>query len=99
MSKIKSKTYIESNHIKNNYKNSVGKMTHDEIYKEYNKLRLLLNMMRIGHKKGLEPYMKGRDNIKMIKYKYNIICNEITKRHYSILGKDYKRYNARYKSL
>lgn len=91
------KDYTKSNHTKNNFKDFISKATHQELLKEYNKLNLLLQMMKVGHMKGLPTHEKGQENITIVKYKYNLICQEITKRNYSIMNNKFNKSNVRYK--
>ena len=92
--KLKENHYEESKHTHNEYKKFLLKATHDEILKEYNKLVLLMQMMKHKGLNSIKPYpdkVVKADNIKVIKYKYNMICQEITNRNYSIMNKDYKK--------
>jgi hypothetical protein len=101
MSKIKTITYNESNHTKNNYKKKIGTMDYNEVLSEYNKLRILMSMMKHTGVNSVKPYpdkSKQQENIKVIKYKYNMICQEITRRRYTIMNENYRRYNERYHS-
>lgn len=100
--KLHTNNYQEGKHTYNEYKKFLLKATHPEILKEYNKLLLLMNMMKHKGVNSIKPYpdktLKA-DNIRIIKYKYNMICQEINKRNYHILNKNYKMNNSRYKSL
>jgi hypothetical protein len=96
---IRVRDYTKSKHTKNNYLDSIKKFTREELFKEYNKLQLLLNMMRVGHMKGLSPYTKGQDNIQIIKWKYNVISQEITNRNFKVQQLDYRsKTRGNYKS-
>lgn len=90
MSKIKSN--IVMNHTKNNYKKLLKDMNYQEIFSEYNKLNLLLQIMNKNKTANLNK--KNQENIKVIKYKYNLLCQEITKRQYHIMNENYKPKNA-----
>lgn len=96
---IRVRDYTTSKHTKNNYLDSIKKFTRDELFKEHNKLSLLLSMMRVGHMKGLSPYTKGQDNIEIIKWKYNVLSQEITNRNYRVDKLDYhSKTRGNYKS-
>lgn len=90
MSKIKSN--IVMNHTKNNYKKTLKDMNHQEILSEYNKINLLLQIMNKDRSANLNK--KNQENIRIIKYKYNLLCQEITLRQYHIMNENYKSKNA-----
>jgi hypothetical protein len=89
------KDYTKSNHTRNNYRRFVKSAKHEELLSEYNKIGLLIQMMKVGNMKGMKPYEKGRDNIDILKYKYNLVCQEMTVRNYrTIRSEDRKRYTS-----
>ena len=97
--KRKENNYQNSNHLHKNYPKTIQQMNYAEILSEYNKIRLILQMMRHTGRGSIKPYpdrQTRQDNIRVIKYKYNIICQEITKRGYQIMQKDYRKHNVRY---
>lgn len=99
--KIKENNYLESKHTKNEYQKFLQKATHGEILSEYQKLILIMQMMRHRGINSIKPYpdkKNKQDNIDIIKYKYNLLCQEITKRDYKIMEKNYHKPNVRYKS-
>jgi hypothetical protein len=77
--------YEKSKHLHATYQKSLKLMTRDQLLKEYNKVRLLLIMMRNGKK--IPPYSKGQDNIQVIKYKHNIVYQEMTNRNLNEMSK------------
>lgn len=83
---------------KNSYNKWLETASHEEILKEYNKIRLILSMMKHSGQNSISPYPKKEqkmDNIKVIKYKYNQICQIITKRGYNIMKENYYKSNVR----
>lgn len=99
--KRKENNYQDSKHTKNEYKKFLITAKYEEIYAEYNKLTLILQMMKHKGLNSIKPHPNKelkQDNINIIKYKYNLICQEITKRDYHIMKKDYHKAHVWYKS-
>lgn len=97
--KRKENNYLESKHTRNEYQKFLKTAKYDEILSEYQKLALLKQMMKHKGLNSIKPYPDRKlkqDNIMIIKYKYNLICQEIAKREYRIMEKDYKKTNVRY---
>ena len=74
-----------NNYLK--YQQYVEKLGYGQIYKEYNKIRLLMIILKGKGNKSV----KDNDDIKLLQFKYNMIILEIRKRGYHMINKNYKR--------
>ena len=74
--------YTKSNHTKNNFKKWLNEAKYEELIDKYNQLReaiLKLNVTRTreGRIYPIQPSQNHIENLKIIKYKYNLISNKL----------------------
>jgi hypothetical protein len=82
------------NNLHKKYQKELSEMSASLIMKEYNKINLLRIMMKNSK---IEKFPKGQDNIRIIDYKYNLCCQEMTRRNMVEMQKlrAEKKYHSR----
>lgn len=76
------KDYTKSNHTKNEFKKWLNSAKYPELIDKQNQLReeiLKYNATRAreGRIYPIQPSQHPIENLKVIKYKYNLICNQL----------------------